>query len=427
MKNRSILKKSVVISILSILINGTSFFSQILISNYIGPSIQLDTYLVSTSLPLFISALFVTLISYYITPYLINDINDKPPNLLKSTILFFTVISLTIFLLILLLFNQISNFYVQFDNGIFLLSFGILYFQVINSILNSRLIALKKAKLATISNIFPFIFTIASVYFFSSNYGINSIILGLISGVFFQFLFLTRNTYGDLVTVFSNKEYEIEKLKDIIKKIPIVILSMSIFSIYSLFDGYFVAKFGDSQLSYIALSHRLVIAIGTLITIGPTTLLIPYFAKYERSKAYSKIWQSSKIILTIVILVATPIILLVNYGSYEILRILFLRGNFNQNDLVGLQKVFSIHVIGMLPMIISVIMYRILFTIKLVKPQIISSIIWSVSYITWSLIAISFDEITFITFGYIFSWSISFLICIISLYRYTKKVGDYSD
>lgn len=53
----SLVRSSIIVSVISLLVSVISFFSQILIANYFGASGNMDTYLIGSSIPLFISAL----------------------------------------------------------------------------------------------------------------------------------------------------------------------------------------------------------------------------------------------------------------------------------------------------------------------------------------------------------------------------------
>ena len=67
------IKESFLVTILSVFLSIFGFLSQMLIAMFFGASNGLDLYLTLTSVPVLISSLFVTALSYLLTPFLVRS------------------------------------------------------------------------------------------------------------------------------------------------------------------------------------------------------------------------------------------------------------------------------------------------------------------------------------------------------------------
>ena len=106
-------RKSILITLLSFLVTILSFTNQLVIAYYFGANIEMDTYIYATNLPFLLSAIITSSLGYSLTPYLIkqkimmnSNYSSFLGNLLQKlsfyvVIIFSILISLLTFLVII--------------------------------------------------------------------------------------------------------------------------------------------------------------------------------------------------------------------------------------------------------------------------------------------------------------------------------------
>ena len=231
-------------------------------------------------------------------------------------------------------FNQLFNFYklFKFQKAIyFTCNFKFISFFVFNSFNN----------------------------FFQNKLGIVTAILGTVIGSMFGLLFLSKELRN---FKFINQNKKLNKSINIFyKNLRYAIIAMLCFSVFQFIDSFWVPKIGESAMSYVGYSQRLVIAIGSLVITGPSIVLIPRLTEKFKSKDYKGYFEDSSLVIRMVIILS--IFLLIFYNSSEnIISILFERGQFDEISTSGVNVVFSLFLFGMIFMLTSVITLRILFT-----------------------------------------------------------------
>lgn len=189
------------------------------------------------------------------------------------------------------------------------------------------------------------------------------------------------------------------------------------FTMFQTVEAFWVPKIGESAMSYVGFSQRLIIAIGSLVITGPSIVLIPTLTEKFKKNDKSEYYENSSLTIRLVILLGSMACMLLYPHSFEIISILFERGEFNNESTIGVSKVFSSFLIGMIFMLISVVVFRILFTQKIDYKISLIGISSVLIYFTCLAVFIEIYQIDGVGYAYLLTWLIISKITIIKLFR----------
>ena len=245
--------------------------------------------------------------------------------------------------------------------------------------------------------------------------------IGLLIGAVCSFVFLWTKVPEVFVVVKVRSDYNSSIAKDFVFKSPIVIMSVSCFSAYSVIDAYTTASLAQSSLSYLGYSQRLLIGIGSLVIAGPSSVFVPYFSRLYKENNFYKFTRMAKRTL-----IALGIIVLIfsigaSLFSRFIIESVFMRGAFDEKAAMGVSRVFSVMMLGFSPMLLVVFLFRMLYCLNEVRVQAIVGIVWVAIYYTGSLLSSKIFGVLGIAYTYSISWVVVFVFCIFMLFSILKS------
>jgi putative peptidoglycan lipid II flippase len=420
-------KKSFLLTILSFIITLISFINQLVIANYFGASIQMDTYIIASNIPLLISALFTSSLGYSLTPFLVQlkvrsgsdfshyfgEIFNK---ILVTSLLIFTVIGIS-YVIFISNFNHTNN---QAGIGfyVFVLSCMISIFNIIQSVFNSLFNSEGDFFFPVYLSFVPYFFSLLFVYLFSQSLGAIAISLGLFVGciiTLFLSCYCLRETLSFRINyLFVKSEY----INKYLMKLPGVAISMLCFSIYQTIDSYWAPQIGLSNLSYLSYCQRILIALGALIISGPSTILVPRLTLSVEEGRISDFLNDVVLVFKLVFAFASIFAVIGSVISEDIVALLFERGQFTFNDTISISLILPYMLIGMVFMLCVVILFRAIFASKYSDKVIFLGILATMFYFVFSGIGSTYFGINGIAYSYIITW---FLLMLIALYIIFKN------
>lgn len=420
----NLIKSSIVITIISLLVTVISFLNQVTIATFFGTSRDLDLYLIAVSFPLLIGSIIGLSFSYYLTPhFVVKKIEIK--NELFSNYIGRFLIKSNKYLLILIL--PISLFFyiiipeiysisdineISLIRKINLLAWISIFISINYSIFTSYLNCKKQFILPVILNSFPFLSSIVLIIFFQNKLGIVTVILGTVIGTMFGLLFLSKEIRNFKFIRINTK---IDKsISFFYKNLRYAVVAMLCFSVFQFIDSFWVPKIGESAMSYVGYSQRLVIAIGSLVITGPSIVLIPRLTEKFKRKDYKGYFEDSSLVIRMVIILSTFFCLIFYNSSENIISILFERGQFDEVSTNGVNTVFSLFLFGMIFMLTSVITLRILFTMEINYSIAGVGIVTAISYFFFLGIFSNYFKLSGVGYAYILTW---IFISIMTLYK----------
>ena len=200
------------------------------------------------------------------------------------------------------------------------------------------------------------------------------------------------------------------------------IIAMLCFTFFQSSDGYWTSDLGSSKMSYISYCQRLLVAIGSIIIIGPSTIFIPKLTNLYNKTDKLDFYNSIIDILILLIAFSTIIVSLILKYSNEIIKIIFYRGNFTLKDVSNLSLILPYMLIGMIFMICVVVLFRILFIANLQKFAASIGFTCALLYFILSGLLSNVFDINGISYAYLITWFIVFIITIFLLFKSNLKL-----
>jgi len=331
------------ITILNLFSRGLGFLREVLFANYFGRGIEFDVYLIGAVIPITINtiALFIGQ-NYFIPAYQKSksSIPDSTNNFFLANFLVFILIGFLISIVLYFLSETIIDVYLNTDNtslkeiavNIFRLFLITIPFTFAISILTAFEQAEYKFKYPAIGRLFLNLTIIPILIIFTDKFGIYTIPIGFIFGIFFQFIYL-------LIKGSSRVSFSLFSLKD--KKEVFNFLDITIFSIilietigqfYLLADRYFfkmVDQGGIASLSYASNLFNLPISV---VSLAFATVMFPKFSENIQTKSFDNLQKNLSDSISANLLFFVPIAFLFFFYGDSIIKLLFERGKFYSSD-----------------------------------------------------------------------------------------------
>jgi putative peptidoglycan lipid II flippase len=418
----SLVRSSIIVSVISLLVSVISFFSQILIANYFGASGNMDTYLIGSSIPLLISALLSSGLSYSLTPHLVKAkikheraYDQYLGEMLKK-------ISIYVFFLFLLaaIVNMLSFRFVysMMTDDIYWLSIKICaiswvssFFSIILGFLNSVFNVEKIFTTPILLSVAVYLCIIIFCILFHKEIGTLAISYGLLAGTSFSIL-IAYYFLKNKIRFFPSVESHAHEMKTFFSALPSVSIAMLCFSIYQTIDAFWAPRLGTSNLSYLGYCQRILIAVGALVITGPSTVLVPRLAESIDEGRRLDFLTDIGTLLKLILSLASMVALVGSILSTEVVTILFQRGQFSAENTNGIARILPFMLSGMVFMLCVVMLFRAFFAMGINKEVILIGVSSSVFYFAFSGIGAFYLGISGISIAYLSNW---ILICIISV------------
>ncbi|MCZ6702592.1 MAG: polysaccharide biosynthesis C-terminal domain-containing protein [Ignavibacteria bacterium] len=366
------------ITILNLFSRGLGFLREVLFANYFGRGIDFDVYLIGAVIPITINtvALFIGQ-NYFIPAYYKTKLQnpDSTDKFFTANFFVFILIGFIISIALYFLSESIIDVYLNTDNNslkeiavnIFRLFLITIPFTFAISILTAFEQAEYKFKYPAIGRLFLNFTIIPILIFFTDKFGIYTIPLGFILGIFFQFIYL-------LIKGKSRVSFSFFSLKD--KREVFNFLDITIFSIilietigqfYLLADRYFfklVDQGGIASLSYASNLFNLPVSV---VSLAFATVIFPKFSENIQTNSFDKLQKNLSDSISANLLFFVPIAFLLFFYGDSIIKLLFERGKFNESDTLETFLVLKTYAFSLIFYSTYVIFNKIIYAAKFVN------------------------------------------------------------
>lgn len=426
------LKSSLLVSLLSLLGSIVSFVSQVIIAKLYGTSTIMDNFIIINSMPQMLSGILVASLSYSLVPILLeaklNQTNESNRNLLSSIIIIGAVTcSLGLLLegLILHFFHGLDIFHTK------VLALGILvwiaaYLGIIIAYFNCYHNSNNSFLKPVLASMFPPFLTIILCELMGMQLGILTLGLGLLLGNICALFFITHN-YKLQINFHIEKIISDKTVRIFYLNLPFIVLSMLSFSVFQFIDSIWAPKIGASALSYLSYCQRLIVSIGTLVIIGPSTILIPHITEKYLNDKIDELLEDIVNVLKVIFLLGSYVTIIWLFFGRNIISIFFQRGAFDSASTEGVASIIPFMSLGMVFMLFVVILMRVLYVMKEYKKGSIIGVSSLFIYFLLSGILSPLFGAKGISFAYIVTWllltiiSVKFILNGKSLSFFSKK------
>lgn len=338
-KASSIGTAAIILTIFGFIAKATGFFREILFANFFGLSRDYEFYLVASILPITLNSISLYIYqNYFIPAYSKHNINDSQRALQFAKSVFINSFLISVIsLLILIVFKiQILSLYVGTEfisektELLFIIFSCTIPFGIISGFLTAYLQTNFNFKSPAIAGLMLNLFTIIALVIFKEK-NIVIIAVAYFAGTFIQTLILFRISkfWRIIFNKFLNPQIESVSQNSLI--IWIILIEV-IGQLYVLSDRYFLSKVDEGGIAAINYATTIFLLPISIITISVTTAILPNFSQLASVKLNEELKEKLKVALTNTSLIFIPITLIFIFFGKEVIRILFERGNFNNQS-----------------------------------------------------------------------------------------------
>lgn len=415
------LKSSIGVALISFIISLFSFLNQIIIANYFGSSSEMDIYIIASSIPTLFGGLLSTALSYSLTPHFIKMEYRLKEEYIEYVGQFykwsFIIILLIAFIsfsfsykLLPIIFKTLNFAEIKLAQKISVVSWFTFIFAVLFAITTSFYNSRKQFYLPVLLNLFPFLICILITINLHSIFEILSVAIGIMIGTLVAFFLSFYRIRYIFITLFKINT----KLKNIffiyIKELRYALIAMLCFTVYQTIDSFWASKLGPSNLSYLGYCQRILIAFGSLIIIGPSTVIIPRLTLAIQQERIIDYLNDISLITKIVWGLSSVIAVICSVLSKPIIIIMFERGVFARNDTIAVSTILPLMFIGMTFMLCVVVLFRALFVTNISKHIAFLGLICSITYFSLSGLFSTYFNLNGIVYAYMITWMLIFFL-----------------
>jgi putative peptidoglycan lipid II flippase len=330
-----------------------------LFSMYFGTSIQADAYFSANILPNLINMTFVMSALIFFIPVYSKVVIEKgdeearkfTSNLMNIFVSINIVLSLISFLLAPYLIKIIAP---GLSGAVYEISVELSRLMVLSFPITSIVHVLINVSNANHRHLFPQtitvlngIITIVLMIIYVPKYGVYCVpIIGLFAWFIQVFIqgYLIRDIYKYKM-YFNLKD---ENAKKIIRlAIPVIIATAAV-QINLAIDTMWGSILGTGSISVINYAQKIFNLLNGTIVLTIITLSYPILSKMFGLMEYDKFLASIKKYLKIILYVMIPVVIISLVSSEEIVKLIYLRGNFNLDNAKLVSDVFKIYLLSVI-------------------------------------------------------------------------------
>jgi putative peptidoglycan lipid II flippase len=405
-----------------------SFLNQMQYAYYFGAGDAFDTLNAALSLPFSIIGVASGSVALIVMPILnkAREGGDDPATVTMLLIrgyykrIIFAAIFITC-MQIFLLYDQVaSNWKIDFI-VLSVLSSVFLFFSFINAFFIVFFNFNKKYIVSSINVILIYSINIVMCYIYADSIGVKIVMYSLILSslvLFILFIYNFSSYYRRQST--SRSSAPLINFKTAISGI----VSILPFTLPVFIDAFFLTSLESGSLSYVSYANKLLI-VASSILIQPLNLIL--FPKILDCVAFGDVKTLKKILAYLYLLVISATIIffiIVDFWFLSFMEVFFVIGDFTIEDSVKVYNVLLFYIVGSAGMVVMNIQNKIMTSLELFKPQILSSVLFLALYIL--MIAFLIKDNGYLSAGisYLVAWfSYAFFIAYIINKKINKNMG----
>jgi len=417
---------SILVSSLTLIAGLMSFLNQLVIARLFGASVDMETYLIAISIPLFVSGVLSAVLSYSLVPALVAHKADPATYrrfaglLLLSLVVVAMVIACAGFVAapvqVGILGGSLSARARADAIQIARISWLTAALTLVVGHLNAMHNAARIFLMPVAVSILPLVGMIVGGLAFGSAHGPLAIAWGMSAGYLLAIpaLLLRSLPTLDLST------HCLRLWKDVtgyLIRAPLMLLAMLCFTVYQSIDAYWAPQVGTGNLAYLGYAQRILVGIGTLVIAGPSAVLLPRLAEaHAEGRNIDLLHDTARTVRT-VIAFATPPAIFVSLLAEPLVRLCFERGAFEHQATLGVAGVLPLMMLGMVMMLCVVILFRALFSRHDLTRAALLGILATVIYFAISGFLCQRWGVKGIAIAYALSWWLVLVLAALSLWR----------
>ena len=336
---------------ISILIKGLSFYKETIVASVFGLSEILDTYFLALVVPNLINKIFLgPFAKTFIPNYIAESKAGNRVDTFQGTAILITAVTSLFFVIITYLTTDLflealfpghdAGYYENVRIQLYFILPSIVFWGFI-ALLTGLLNINKEFKHATLSGMFMPIVLIVFLLFFREFIGKYVLAIGTLVGAFLGFVYVAVVSYHRGIINIGKPDFSNPNVKIMLRQVPAKIISSVLAAMHGVIAVYFAAQLIIGSVAALNYGARVTTVILSLLVIGVSNVLLPHFSTMvitNRPKSFSNLFKMARICFFTVAIIAVVGI----FASEFIIEILFERGEFTAEDTAVVSKLQQI-------------------------------------------------------------------------------------
>ena len=356
-KNKSavLAKSAILFSIVTTFSLVLSFAKESILAYYFGTSAEMDAYTLAIQLPVTLFGTISTAINTVVVPNYSNELinkGSKDASRYVSNLICFFVLASTVLVTICIIFGrQVISIIAPGLEGQSK-DLAVLIFQlVVPTIIlteimhiNTGVVNVHKSYVApAFSAYFLNVVFILTVVIGYSRYGIYAAVIGVIVGTIAEFCYLTicRRQYVKIKPIIDLKD---PALKRSAKMAVPVFIGGGAAEINKLIDRMIASFLTTGSIASLSYASKLSSAISSLLIRAVSTIAFPEFAESAAKNDKQSLSSKFLIAIRLYVFIITPLIFGGAFLNKEIIRVIFMRGSFNEGSVNSTAPLFTCYI-----------------------------------------------------------------------------------
>ena len=409
-----------------------SLLNQLTLAKTLGAAADMDAYLVAISLPLLVSGVIGSAISYSMVPLFVRKSAEDVPGYKEfSTMTLISVAFISIVLVLIGYFAAptfIAAFASSFPSPLRLrtismaevawISAGLV---LIMNCLSAMQNAAKQFAIPAIVATLPYVGTISFGLWVGRSWGPIAFVWGMLVGYLAAVLVLLLQTKRDLgLSLKSFKDWQ--SLRAYFATMPLTIIAMLVFSAHQFIDAYWAPKLGEAALSYLGYAQRLLIGVGGIVLVAPSTVLVPRMTESISQGQTERFLNDCLRAVRTVVAFSGVSAVVISILAVPIIELVFQRGAFDHHATLGLSSILPLMMLGMTAMVGVVVLFRAIFAKPDVNAGVALGLLAAGTYFGFSGAFSRFFGLSGIAAAYAASWWLVLLVALMAFCRGQMKI-----
>jgi putative peptidoglycan lipid II flippase len=364
------IRSSILASALSAVLIALSLLNQIIIARSFGAGSAVDAYMLAISLPALVMGTVSGVFSYAMVPVLISQARRSENHKGFRSALFICIVGCSILIAMLpqVFVRSVANAMMparlrsMYDTIIVVarLSWFTAGLSVTANFFSAVHYAERRFILPIIGSAAPYAGMIVVTVAGARLLGVAALAWGMLAGYVVCVLLLLRGAAAECAggrrTRAAWKDAFVH-----MARMPLVLLSLLCFTVYTLTDAFWSYSLHAGDLSYLGYCQRIVTAVGAVISAGPSAVILPILSARAAQGQWDVFEANAGLAIRAVLAWAAPAALMISVARVPLIRLTLQRGAFSTESTAGLASVLPAMLTGMVAMAAVVMAFKALY------------------------------------------------------------------
>lgn len=351
---------------------AAGLFVPFFIAAWYGVSRQTDAFFFAYSIILFFSTIFIWSLENPIVPFLAQSMSgEEDVGKFVGTVLSFLGLALLVFIGFVLLFiRPVLSFATSFDAQSLDLVYGMLrmlspliLILVLSSVLTGTLNAYEKFTVPAITPAFRAATMLLLIMVLREKMGIHALGLGYLAGeslsLIILFFSLKRKTDCKLRFAFEFSH----RIRGFFRTVSYQVAGTVAVSLNPVLDKVMASWLGEGNVTVLYYAYRLYMVPVGLICMGLVPVLLSYWSK-DHYQGRGILFQRAQRTAKYVLIISSAVFAILIFVRFPLIRVVFLRGEFDSKYFPILQWTFFCYLLGLVPFLVGMVFSKVHLVLK---------------------------------------------------------------